>query len=215
MAAYWKGGFCATIWCFFRKVIAINTVMWPKSPPSYLSHPLHSKNLNRRSFDTIFVFHLPWLLKGMSRWQQLLLFLYQREGWDLSRENLYLRKLSIFIVYLLRLWEGWTAVEGWTPCDELAPAAEVPGPAWPILPCPAWAPGCVGPAEQTGIQVGRPKGDGGLFETKWGGWGRGCPLISGVSTGPIKFLQFLNLSPFFSIGLSIKAQRGRTSGLPL
>ena len=177
------------------------------------SSPL--KKFNGRSFDTIFVFHLPWLLRGMSRWQQLLLFLYQREGWDLSRENLYLRKLSIFIVYLLRLWEGWTAVEGWTPCDELAPAAEVPGPAWPILPCPAWAPGCVGPAGQTGIQVGRPKGDGGLFETKWGGWGRGCPLISGVSTGPIKFLQFLNLSPFFSIGLSIKAQRGRTSGLPL
>ena len=134
---------------------------------------------------------------------------------DLSRENLYLRKLRIFIAYLLRLLEGWTAVEGWTPCDELAPAVEVPGPAWPILPCPAWAPGCVGPAGQTGIQVGRPKGDGGLFETKWGGWGRGCPLISGVSTGPIKFLQFLNLSPFFSIGLSIKAQRGRTSGLPL
>ena len=186
--------------------MATNTVIWPNSPPSYLSHPLDSKHLNRRSF----VYHLSRLLKGMSRWQQLLLFFFlSKERGDLSRENLYLRKLRIFFVYLLRL------LEGWTPCDELAPAAEVPGPPWPILPCPAWVPGCVVPAGQTGIQVGRPKGDGGLFETKWGGWGRGCPLISGVSTGPIKFLQCLNLSLFFSIGPSIKAQRGRTSGLPL
>ena len=211
MAAYWKGGFCVIIWCFFRKVIAINTVIWPKSPNSYLSHPLDSKNLFRRSFVTTFVYHLSWLLKGMIRWQQLLVFFFCIKG----NGGIYQGKVCIFIVYLLRLLDGWTAVEGWTPCDELAPAAEVPGPAWPILPCPAWAPGCVVPAGQTGIQVGRPKGDGGLFETKWGGWGRGCPLISGVSTGPIKFLQFLNLSPFFSIGLSIKAQRGRTSGLPL
>ena len=209
MAAYWKGGFCAIIWCFFRKVAAINTVIWPKSPPSYLSHPLDSKiQIGAHLTPYLFITSLDYLRVwvGGSNYS---FFCVKGKG------GIYQGKLRIFIVYLLRLLDGWTAVEGWTPCDELAPAAEVPGPAWPILPCPAWAPGCVVPAGQTGIQVGRPKGDGGLFETKWGGWGRGCPLISGVSTGPIKFLQFLNLSPFFFIGSSIKAQRGRTSGLPL
>ena len=112
MAAYWKGGFCAIIWCFFRKVIAINTVIWPKSPPSYLSHPLDSKNLFRRSFDTTFVYHLSWLPKGMIRWQQLLgFFLYQREGWDLSREGTYIHRLSL--TFVRRLNSCWGLNSMW------------------------------------------------------------------------------------------------------